>query len=85
MNIYKKALRKFGDIAQKLKCIEELSELIRALIRDLNAQHDDDNLAEEIADVEIMIEQVKISKQLHKRVSEFKAQKLNRLEDLCEE
>ena len=42
-----------GSVAKTSKAIEELAELIRALVRD-----DEENLTEEIADVEIMIEQI---------------------------
>lgn len=44
----------YGINVQTLKLIEELSELIRALCR-----QDYDNIIEELADVEIMLEQVK--------------------------
>lgn len=44
----------YGKEAQTKKLIEELSELIRALVR-----ADNDNIMEEIADVEIMIAQIK--------------------------
>ena len=44
----------YGIDIQTLKLIEELSELIRALCR-----QDYDNIIEELADVEIMLEQVK--------------------------
>lgn len=44
----------YGKEAQSKKLIEELSELIRALVR-----ADNDNITEEIADVEIMIAQIK--------------------------
>lgn len=44
----------YGKEAQTKKLIEELSELIRALARE-----DEANIMEEIADVEIMIAQIK--------------------------
>lgn len=46
----------FGADNQKKKCIEELSELIQAISKDNNRN----NIIEEIADCEIMIEQLKM-------------------------
>jgi len=51
---YKKIVKHFGVEHQKNKAIEELSELIRAISR-----NDRDNVIEEIADVEIVINQLK--------------------------
>lgn len=50
----------YGYDAQRIKCVEELSELITALVKD-----DKDNITEEIADVEIMIAQIKYLLKLH--------------------
>lgn len=44
----------YGPKIQIDKTVEELSELIRALVR-----HDKANTIEEIADVEVMLEQIK--------------------------
>lgn len=67
----------FGEDNQKLKAIEELSELTIAII---NAKNDKtENLIEEIADVEIMIKQLKmiykIDKFEIKRMKEFKIER----------
>jgi phosphoribosyl-ATP pyrophosphohydrolase len=53
MNIYEKAIAKFGIEHQKKKVIEELSELIRAISRGDRA-----NVIEEMADVTIMMKQL---------------------------
>lgn len=54
MNGIKKIVSHFGDVLQIEKAREELVELITALTRkDIN------NITEEIADVEIMLEQLK--------------------------
>ena len=50
------AIRHYGTGNQHLKAIEELSELIRALARG----NDRENLAEEMADVRIMLDQLEI-------------------------
>lgn len=47
----------YGRINQIIKCIEEMSELTQALTKYLGGETD--NITEEIADVEIMLEQMR--------------------------
>ena len=47
-------------LAQKEKAIEELGELARALARDLQGEGDRANIAEEMADVYIMLSQLQL-------------------------
>lgn len=55
----------YGYTAQKDMAIEEMAELTQALIKDTRAKTDDEkekayeHIVEEIADVEIMLEQLK--------------------------
>lgn len=73
------AIRVFGEEKQELKAIEELSELITAIShKHFNREH---NIAEEIADVEIMLEQLKIINNCASDVEEIRKQKLVRLND----
>jgi hypothetical protein len=53
MNIHERLLAKFGKYNQEQKAIEEMAELIQAILKDTN-------IAEEIADVQIMLDQMKI-------------------------
>ena len=53
--ILREAIEHFGREAQRDKAVEEMAELIRALVRD-----DADNIAEEMADVRIMLGQLEI-------------------------
>jgi hypothetical protein len=53
MSIHQELLQKFGAKNQELKTIEEMAELIQAILKDTN-------IAEEIADVQIMLDQMKI-------------------------
>lgn len=46
--------------SQYLKCVEELSELTEAIMKHINKGNNKDAIFEEIVDVEIMLEQVKI-------------------------
>lgn len=60
MNIYDKIIKKFGEEKQIVVAIEELSELQKALCKYLRNKELTYNLLEEIADVTIMLEQLKI-------------------------
>jgi NTP pyrophosphatase (non-canonical NTP hydrolase) len=54
-NQIRKIINHYGHTTQFNKAVEELAELTRALVRD-----DRNNVIEEIADVYIMLEQLKI-------------------------
>jgi NTP pyrophosphatase (non-canonical NTP hydrolase) len=73
--ILRAAVEKYGPGAQRLKAIEELSELIRALAR----ADDPENIAEEMADVEIMLAQLRIILGNDADVERWKVKKLQRL------
>jgi NTP pyrophosphatase (non-canonical NTP hydrolase) len=53
MNIHERLLAKFGEENQKLKTIEEMAELMQAIIKGTN-------VSEELADTQIMLDQMKI-------------------------
>ena len=69
------AIRKYGRGTQQFKAIEELSELIRAL-----ARFDDENIAEEMADVRIMLDQLEIIFRNGQKVARWEVMKLRRLD-----
>ena len=71
------AINHYGEDSQQLKAIEELSELIRALAR----CDDQDNIAEEMADVRIMLDQLEIIFHNRDRVRQYELRKLKRLSD----
>ncbi len=74
-DILKAAIRHYGRGTQWAKAIEELSELIRALAR----ADDPDNIAEEMADVRIMLDQLEILFGNHEAVRIWELRKLRRL------
>lgn len=80
VSICQKAIQKYGKSAQMVVAIEECSELQKALTKTLREQPNLLNIAEEIADVEIMIEQLKLIFKNERQVEEFKKHKLMRLE-----
>ena len=78
--LYNKALDKWGQDLQISKTIEELAELIIALLGT-----DDQKIYEEMADVEIMCEQLKITFGCRDMVKLQKIAKLMRLKQRINE
>lgn len=73
----KRAIEVFGEEAQENMCIEECAELIQAINK--KHRHEPHNIPEEIADVEIMIEQLKIINGCHEEVGRIREEKLQKL------
>ena len=59
MSLYKKLIQKYGKENQMRIAQEELAELIQAISKNLRGEKPY-NLAEEIVDVEIVLEQLKL-------------------------
>lgn len=94
--ICRKVVEKFGIDIQQIVAMEELGELIQAISKiarwECNQSEDIetlseyiDNLIEEIADVEIMLEQLKQYHRCHIQVEEYKRRKLEKLKSMIEE
>lgn len=84
--ILRKAVAVYGSSMQELKAIEELGELIRAIARARTCDDEEsdtayENLAEEMADVEIMMEQLKIIHNNRDKIKIWRSIKLGRLRD----
>lgn len=93
--ICRKAVEKFGIDIQQIVAMEELGELIQAISKiarwECNQSEDVeilleyiDNLAEEIADVEIMLEQLKHCYGCHIQADDYKRRKLEKLKSMVE-
>lgn len=76
--IYRQALEKWGWL-QKIVAIEEMSELQKELCKNLRGRLGVYAIAEEIADVEIMLEQMKLLFNIENDVNGWKEEKLKRL------
>ena len=78
-------IKTFGDKEQERVAIEECAELITAISHKHRGR--EHNIAEEIADVEIMLEQLKIINNCDDEVAEIHKQKVerlyNRIFDMC--
>lgn len=82
--ICEKAVRKFGKTAQLIMAMEEMSELIQALSKDIRGKGSRNNISEEIADVEIMLAQLKIIYRNANDVDDWRADKLSLLQKLID-
>lgn len=81
--IYRQALEKWGW-HQRTVAIEEMAELQKELCKNIRGNNNEIEIAEEIADVEIMLEQMKLLFDIEKKVEEFKKYKLERLAERLE-
>lgn len=78
--LYRAAIDAWGEDAQLNVAIEELSELIKEICKQKRGIGVSDNLVEEVADVEIMLEQIKqIFHIADEEVDWWKSFKLSRL------
>jgi NTP pyrophosphatase (non-canonical NTP hydrolase) len=80
-DLYQRVMDKYGVDAQLTVVIEELSELAKEICKVKRCIGDLDHLAEEVADVEIMCEQLRYIYDLDFAVDAWKKSKLMRLED----
>ncbi len=86
MNIYQRAIKLWGKEPQMLQVIEEMSELTKEIIKNINRQKDNvELLIEETADVEIMLEQLKCCYDIATQVEEYKKNKLVLIEQRLNE
>jgi len=77
IEILNSAIKTYGEREQEEVAIEELAELIQAISHKHRGRKH--NIAEEIADVEIMIEQLKIINHCSVEVAEIRKEKIERL------
>ena len=79
--VLKRALHTWGEQAQMMMVVEEMSELMKEILKNVNSGKD--NLAEiieETADVEIMLEQLKENYQIADKVEAYKSEKIKLIE-----
>lgn len=79
------AVKKFGADSQTMIAIEEMSELQKELCKHSRGRNNFYNIAEEIADVQIMLEQLIILHDCRDAVEDWKFSKLMRLKELIED
>lgn len=79
--IYVKAIARYGAMSQQIVAMEEMSELIKELSKAIRGKNNAEKILEEVADVSIMLEQIKLmfgitNKALDEEI-EFKLVRLN--------
>ena len=78
--ILRRAIETYGALSQEMMLLEEISELQKEVCKHWRGNDNRNQIAEEIADVEIMLEQAKMIFQCADAVSLYRIQKLKRLE-----
>lgn len=79
--VLQRALDTYGSRAQVVMVFEEVSELQKELCKYLRGKYSPANIAEEIADVEIMIEQMKMLFCCADDVRDVRRRKVERLKE----
>ena len=78
---YTNAMIAFGEQNQLIVAIEELSECQKEICKILRGGEDFRNLAEEVADATIMLEQIRLMFNINDCVCNFIDEKIKRLDD----
>lgn len=79
--ILKRALQTWGEQAQMMMVVEEMSELMKEILKNINRNKDNiAEIIEETADVEIMLEQLKENYGIAEKVKNYKADKIKKIE-----
>ncbi|MBE6444229.1 MAG: hypothetical protein E7020_06175 [Alphaproteobacteria bacterium] len=75
--VLKRALKTWGEQAQMMMVVEEMSELMKEILKNICRHKDNiDQIIEETADVEIMLAQLKENYQIFDRVETYKTEKI---------
>lgn len=82
--IYGEALQKFGPEHQMNKFDEELGEFLAEWGRMRNGEGDIEKMAEELADLTVMLEQLRLIFNVNEKVCEYMDQKILRLQKRLE-
>lgn len=82
---YRAALALWGAEAQTLMAFEEMAELQKELCKNARGKDNRAEIAEEIADVRIMLDQMEILHNCKELSRQYKVEKLLRLQDRIEE
>ncbi|MBR6408778.1 MAG: hypothetical protein IKS23_00860 [Alphaproteobacteria bacterium] len=85
-DVYHRTLKVFSDEHQILQTIEEMSELTKEILKNVNRKKNNiDSIIEETADVEIMLEQLKCCYHIKDQVESYKKNKLKEIEKYLDE
>lgn len=76
---YAAAVKMYGKTSQLVMTMEEMSELTKELSKNMRGQDNVSAISEEMADVEIMLEQLKVIFSNRAEVDRYRADKITRL------
>lgn len=76
--LYVRLIEKYGENMQCIVAMEEMAELQKELSKAIRGKQDINHIIEEIADVEIMLEQLKLIFRCENAVQEYKLSKLEK-------
>ena len=84
LELYREAIERYGEHRQLVKVCEELAELQQAICKRFDVsvgyERDGEEVVEEIADVEIMLEQLRVILRVDPEMEQrWRERKLNRL------
>lgn len=82
--VCKEAIEIYGADVQQMMAVEEMGELIQAISKKIRGLDHQANIPEEIADVEIMLEQLKHIHKCHQSVEQHRRRKVMRLASYIE-
>ena len=83
--LYKRALKDWGKEPQMMQVIEEMAELTKEILKNINRKKNNiAELIEETADVEIMLGQLKCCYDIEKNVADYKAGKMQKIAERLE-
>ncbi len=79
--VLKRALETWGEQPQMMMVVEEMSELMKEILKNVCRHKDNiDQIIEETADVEIMLEQLKENYRIAEKVETYKQEKIKLIE-----
>ena len=86
IDTYKQAIELYGENAQKLMAIEEMSELTKEICKDFRAKLDREHLIEEMTDVLITLDQMLLMYEISdKEIQQMREIKIERLKERLED
>ena len=81
----KKAIEVYGSLMQTIVAIEEMAELIKELCKQLRGRDNLEEIAEEIADVNITLAEQQLIFDCAEKVKGYEAAKIERLRERLED
>ncbi|MBR2137423.1 MAG: hypothetical protein IJ852_05655 [Alphaproteobacteria bacterium] len=84
--LYQRTIKVWGKEPQMLQVIEEMAELAKEILKNVNRKKDNiSEIIEEAADVEIMLGQLKCCYHIADQIAAYKAEKLKTIEQRLNE